>query len=246
GRVAPPEATAEPTPEYPEEAGRARLIGEAHVELLVQVSPEGTPQRARPLRGPDLDLGMRRAATDAVMRWRFEPARLGGEALTYYAPVTLTFSGLPPESRDWVHRALFHIEAIVSDDEMVVEEALRRVQAGEPFDKVAAQSAGSGAGRGGDWGFVSAATLPAAVRKALHEARVGGLAGPVNAERLHYLLLKRGEVYYALLPSPDGEMSYRVLHQKNAPEGDALRQAIESDIADYLAESRREAYLNEA
>jgi TonB family protein len=246
GLVSPPEATAEVTPEYPEEAGRARLIGEAHVELLAQVSPEGTPLRARTLRGPDPDLGMRRAATDAVMRWRFAPARLRGETLTYYAPVTLTFSGLPPESRDWVHRALFHVEAIVSDDEMVVEEALRRVRAGEAFESVAAQSAGSGAGRGGDWGFVSAATLPAAVRKALHETRVGGLAGPVSAERLHYLLLKRGEVYYALLPGPEGETSYRVLHQKNGPEGEALRQAIESDIADYLAESRREAYTNEA
>src|SRR5439155_638331 len=83
------------------EGVRARLIGEAHVELLVQSSPEGAPQRARPLRGPDPDLGMRRAAIDAVLRWRFEPALLRGSPLTYYRPVELTFGGLPPESRDW-------------------------------------------------------------------------------------------------------------------------------------------------
>src|SRR5437867_3437806 len=174
------------------------------------------------------------------------PARLGGKPLTYFRPVELTFSGLPPESRGWVHRALFDVEAIVSDDELVVEEALRRVRAGEPFDKVAAPSRGLGPARGGDWGFVSAATLPAAVRKALHEAHVGGLAGPVSAEGLHYLLLKRGEVYYALRPRPDGELSYQILHQKNGLEGEALKQAVESDIADYMAESRRQAYLNEA
>ncbi len=245
GLVPPPSSTAEITPEYPEEAGRARLIGEAHIELLVQISPDGTPLRARPLRGPDPDLGMRRAATDAVMRWRFDPARLAGLALTYFRPVEMTFSGLPPESRDWVHRALFHVEAIVSDDELVVEEALRRLRAGEPFDRVAAE-AGSGPLRGGDWGFVPAATLPAAVRKALHEARIGDLCGPVTVGGVHYLLRKRGEVYYALRPHRGGELSYQILHQRNPPDPETLKQTVEGDIADYLAESRREAYLNEA
>jgi TonB family protein len=242
--VAPPAIRSEPSPEYPEEAGRARLIGEAHIELLVELAPDGAPLRARPLRGPDPDLGMRRAAMEAVMRWRFNPARLAGKPLTFFRSVDVTFSGLPPESRDWVHRALFRVEAIVSEDELVVDEALRRVRAGEAFEKVAAESVGSS--RGGDWGLVSAATLPAAVRRALHEAPVGGLAGPVAAEGLHYLILKRGEVYYALKPRPGGDLTYQVLHQKNAPEGDALKQAVERDIADYLAESRRQIYVNEA
>src|SRR3989449_1986071 len=190
GLVPPPETTKEVAPEYPEEAGRARLIGEAHIELLVQVRPDGTPLRARPLRGPDPDLGMRRAAIDAAMRWRFEPARLAGEPLTYFRPVEVTFSGLPPESRDWVHRALFHVEAIVSDDELVVEEALRRVRAGEPFDRVAAPSRGVGPARGGGWGFGSAAALPAAVREAPHGARVGGDAWPGSALAVRCLTLE--------------------------------------------------------
>src|SRR3989442_1606865 len=142
---------------------------------------------------------------EGVMRWRFEPARLGGKPLTYFRPVELTFSGLPPESRGWVHRALFHVEAIVSDDELVVEEALRRVRAGEPFDKVAAPSRGLGPARGGDWGFVSAATLPAAVRKALHEARVGGLAGPVSAPGVDEPPPEPGPGLFALRPPPHGE-----------------------------------------
>jgi hypothetical protein len=41
-------------------------------------------------------------------------------------------------------------------------------------------------------------------------------------------------------------LSYQVLHQKNAPDGESLKRAVESDIADYDAESRRQAYMNEA
>ncbi len=254
--VPPPKPTAEIVPEYPEEAGRARLIGDAHVTLLAEISPEGAPLRARPLRGPDPDLGMRGAATAAVMQTHFSPARLRGKPLTYFAPIELTFAGLPPESRGWEHRALFHVLAIVSSDGETVDDAFRRLQAGESFETIlrappsgaTAAEPGPSPVRGGDWGFVSAATLPAAVRKALHETRVGGTAGPVTAEGLHYLLQKLGEVYYALRlhGAGGGEMSYQVLHQRNAPEGEALRHALESDIADYLAERRRDAYVNEA
>ncbi len=241
--VAPPEVAGDSPPEYPEEAGRARLIGEARVELLVQVSPAGVPLRVRPLRGPDPDLGMRRAARAAALRWRFRPARLGGLPVTCFTPIDVVFPGLPPESRNWVHRALFHVEAIVSENRDVVDEAQQRLRAGEPFARVAAGTAVLG---GGDWGFVSAATLPAAARKALHKAPVGGQAGPVSAEGLHYLFLKQGEVYYALRPRQNAETSYEILHQRNAPKGEALRLAVEGDIADYLAESRRQTYVNEA
>jgi TonB family protein len=228
-------------PEYPEEAGRARLIGEARVELLVDVSPEGAPQRARPLRGPDPDLGMRRAAIEAVLRWSFRPATLEGRPVRYFAPVEVSFEGLPPESRHWAHRALFHVEALVAAEAAPLEEARRRLERGETLAAVAAGLAGDP--RGGDWGFVSAAALPAPLRQALHEASVGGLAGPVAADGLHYLMLKRGEIYYAIR---GGDLPYEILHQRNAPEGEALRRAVESDIADFMAERKRLAYVNEA
>jgi hypothetical protein len=243
GLVTPPEVAKDSRPEYPEEAGRARLIGEARVELLVQVPPSGEPLRARPLRGPDLDLGMRRAAREAALRWRFLPARLRGLPVTCFTPIDIVFTGLPPESRNWVHRALFHVEAIVSEDREVVDEARDRLKAGESFETLAAGPAILG---GGDWGFVSAATLPAAVRKALHEAPIDGYAGPVSAEGLHYLFLKKGEIYYALRAHDNAETSYQIVHQRNAPPGEALRLAVEGDIADYLAENRRQSYLNEA
>ncbi|HEV8701483.1 MAG TPA: hypothetical protein VGV60_09465 [Candidatus Polarisedimenticolia bacterium] len=243
GLITPPQVTRDSRPEYPEEAGRARLIGEARVELLVQVPPSGEPLRTRPLRGPDPDLGMRRAASEAALRWRFLPARLRGLPVTSFTPIDLVFTGLPPESRNWIHRALFHVEAIVSEDRRVVDEARVRLEAGEAFEALASGPSVLG---GGDWGFVSAATLPAAARKALHEAPVGGYAGPVSAEGLHYLFLKKGEIYYALRPRPDAETSYQIVHQRNAPPGEALRLAVEGDIADYLAETRRQSYVNEA
>jgi TonB family protein len=243
--VVPPVAVRENHAEYPEEAGRARLLGEAHVELLVDISPGGVPIQARPLRGPDPDLGMRRAAIEAVLRWRFQPALLAGKAVRYFSPVEITFEGLAPGMTGWVHRALFHIEAIVSPDPGRLEEAQRRLAAGEPFAVVAAALA-SGETQGGDRGFVPASSLPAPVRKALHDAPVGGTVGPVPAGGRIYLMRKRGEIYYALHAAPGEEVTYKVLHERNAPEGEALRQALESDIHDFLAESRRRAYRNEA
>ncbi len=242
GVAVPPWVLEEVRPEYPEEAGRARLIGEARVELLVDVSPAGTPERARPLRGPDPDLGMRRAATEAALRWSFQPATLGGRPVRYFAPIEVTFEGLPPESRHWAHRALFHVEALVATEAAPLEEARRRLDRGEAFAAVAAGFAGDP--RGGDWGFVSAAGLPAPLRRALHEAAIGGLAGPVAAEGLHYLMLKRGEIYYAIRSG--GDLSYEILHRRNAPEGEALRRAVEGDIAEFMAERKRRAYVNEA
>ncbi|MGH9797897.1 MAG: DUF1570 domain-containing protein, partial [Candidatus Polarisedimenticolia bacterium] len=104
----------------------------------------------------------------------------------------------------------------------------------------------SEAARGGDWGFVPAAGLPAPLRRALHEAAVGGLVGPVNADGLSWLLRKRGEVYYGIKPGKGPDVPYEVVHHRNAPEGDALRRAIQSDLVGFFAESRRQAYVNEA
>ena len=241
----PPRVLEEARPEYPEEAGRARLIGDARVEVLVDLAPDGTPSRTRPLRGPDPDLGMRQAAAAAVRRFRFAPATIGGRPVRYFLPVDITFHGLPPESRHWTHRALYEVEAIVADDPQIIGRARERVLAGESFAAAAGDLPASAA-QGGDWGLFPAATLPAPVRLALHEARLNTVIGPLVAEGQHYLLRKRGEVYYAILPWSGGERTYRVVHQKGGPEGAELRRAIESDILSFLVEDRRLAYMNDA
>jgi TonB family protein len=245
GAVRPPTVLEEAKPEYPEEAGRARLIGEARVTVLVDLGPDGRPMRTRPLRGPDPDLGMRQAAAAAVRRFRFAPATLGGLPVRYFLPLDIGFHGLPPESRHWTHRALYELEAVVAEDPLDLGPFRARVLAGEPFAAVAADLPPSLA-QGGDWGLVPAASLPAPVRLALHEARLHALVGPLEAEGLHYLLRKRGEVYYAILPAAGGEAGYRVVHQRGGPAGNELREAVVSDIHAFLAEDRRLAYMNDA
>jgi hypothetical protein len=232
-------------PAYPEELGRARIIGGAEVEILVDVSAEGRPERVRPLRGPDLDLGVRGAAGEAALRFEFAPARIAGRPVRYFVPVEITFPGLPRDSIHWQHRALFHLEALVSAERGPLEAARQRLEAGKPFEAAtaAARDAAYGAG---DWGFVSAATLPARVRRALHEAAVGSVVGPVQAEGLHYLMVKRGEIYYGIKPGAGPDLEYQVVHERNGPPAAALRDVIEADLVDYLAESRRQAYVNEA
>ena len=239
--VVPPEERRRVTPDFPEEAGRARLIGEARVELLVDVSPRGLPERARPLRGPEPDLGMRQAALQAVSRWGFAPALLRGRPVRYFAPIEITFDGLPPESRSWSHRALFDLEAVIFDDVALAEAAARRLRAGEPLEEVAPESA-----LDGDWGLVPAADLPAPVRKSLHEAMLGAWVGPSPGEGKQYVTRKRGEVYYGILPSGSSSLSYQVVHQRGVPAGDMLRQALDEDILAFLAERQRRDYMNEA
>jgi PPIC-type peptidyl-prolyl cis-trans isomerase-like protein/TonB-like protein len=243
--VEPPEPIEQVRPELPEEAARARLLSDAHVELLVAVSPQGAAERTRPLRGPDPDLGMHGAAAAAILRWRFRPGTAGGAPVRFFVPVTLTFEGLPPEARTWVHRALFHIEAIVAPEPKPVEEALARLAGGERFETVAASLVPAQA-QGGDWGFVSATSLPAAVRKALHDLAVGQTTGPIEAEGLWYLAVKRGEIYYAIRSAADPAVSYQVLHEQNAPDGDRLKRIVDADVVDYLADNRRRIYMNEA
>ncbi|MCZ6694908.1 MAG: hypothetical protein O7A63_00060 [Acidobacteria bacterium] len=236
-------------PLQPEEASRSRLIGPVRVEILVDVSPEGAPLRARPLRGPEPDLGLRRAAIDSVMTWRFRPARLGDMPIRSFVAVPLNFQGLPRESADWVHRALYRLEGIASADRIGLEEALRRVEGGADFaDAGAATVEGASAASflPGDWGIVHASDLPSALRRRLHAAPVGSLVGPVEAGDLSYLVRKKGEVYYAISSVRGDEVSYRVVHEVNPPSRVALLRAIEDDIARYLGESRRAAFINEA
>jgi TonB family protein len=240
--VAPPVPVRESPPAFPEEAGRARLIGEARVELLVDISPKGEPRRARTLRGPDPDLGMRTAANAAVRGWRFRPATLGGRAVRYFAPVEITFTGLPPESRAWSHRALYELQALSFDQASSAAGGIGRLRSGASIEDVSPESA-----LDADWGLVPAAELPGALRQALHEARVGDWTGPVAADGRQYVLRKSGEVYYAILPPGTGpEVQYQIVHQRGVAEGEPLKQAIDADVADFMAERHRRDYMNEA
>jgi hypothetical protein len=240
--VATPEAVRQAPPQFPEEAGRARLIGEARVAMLVDVSPEGEPKRARTLRGPDPDLGMRQAAIAAVLGWHFRPATLMGKPVRYFAPIEITFTGLPSESRLWSHRALFDLQVLSYDDATRAEDALRRLRAGEELKGVAPESA-----LDSEWGLMPASALSPALRKALHEARVGSWSGPIVSEGRHILAHKRGEVYYAILPPASGsDVQYQIVHQRGIAESEALRHAIDDDIAAFMAERHRRDFVNEA
>jgi len=237
-----PIARQQTPPLFPEEAGRARLIGEARVQMLVDINAAGVPVRSRMLRGPDPDLGMRQAALTAVGTWRFDPGRFEGRAVRYFAPIEITFTGLPPESRLWAHRALFEMQALLYEDEARAQAAAARLRAGTPAEEVSPELA-----LDSEWGLIAAAGLPAPVRAALHETTIGLWAGPVQAERQYWLVRKRGEVYFGVLPqaTPD-DLEYQVVHQRGVPDSDELRHAIDADVLDFAAERKRRDYMNEA
>ncbi|HUD72227.1 MAG TPA: energy transducer TonB [Dongiaceae bacterium] len=240
--VAPPRAVRQSPPLFPEEAGRARLIGDARVQMLIDIGPDGVPGRARTLRGPDPDLGMRAAAVAAVATWRFDPATLDRHPVRYFAPIELTFNGLPPESRFWAHRALFDLEVLVFPESGRADEAVARLKDGRPIEEVSPEQA-----LDSDWGLMAAAELPAPVRAALHEARIGAWAGPIRNGGEYWVTRKRGEVYYAILPTAaGGDAQYQVVHQRGVPDSPELRTALDSDVLDYMAERTRRDYMNEA
>jgi len=229
-------------PVFPEEAGRARLIGEARVQMLVDINAAGVPVRSRTLRGPDPDLGMRQAALTAVGTWRFEPGQFESRAVRYFAPIDITFTGLPPESRLWAHRALFEMQALLFDDEGRAQAAVARLRAGTPVEEVSPEMA-----LDSEWGLIAAAGLPAPVRAALHDTTIGLWMGPVPAEGRYWLARKRGEVYFGVLPqAAPGELQYQVVHQRGVPDSDELRHAIDADVLDFMAERKRRDYMNEA
>jgi TonB family protein len=238
----PPAPHRQSQPAYPEEAGRARLIGDARVQMLVDVNPAGVPLRARMLRGPDPDLGMRQAAMSAVLKWRFEPGLFEGRAVRYFTPIDITFNGLPPESRSWAHRALFDLQVLTYDDAAHAEEAAERLRAGRPIEEVSPEAA-----LDSEWGLTAASGLPAPVRAALHDGTIGLWAGPIDVEGTRWLVRKRGEVYFAVLPqATSGDLQYQVVHQRGVPDSDELRRALDADTIDYAAGRKRREYMNEA
>jgi protein TonB len=96
-RVAPPETLGEletppkilrvVKPTYPQLALRARIRG--IVLLRVLVSETGTPEQIEVLKG--VGGGLTEAATSAVRRWTFEPARRNGQPVKSWTTVPIPF-----------------------------------------------------------------------------------------------------------------------------------------------------------
>lgn len=83
-----PLALETPDPVYPEVARRVHVQGQVVLEAII--GADGLIRDARVIRSanPLLD----RAATEAVLRWRYRPARIGSRPVSVYLSVVLTFS----------------------------------------------------------------------------------------------------------------------------------------------------------
>jgi len=77
-----------PPPRYPESARRAHIEG--LVLLLVQVSAEGTAEHVE-LHRSSGSSALDRAAREAVAKWNFSPARIGGIAVSSQVQVPVRF-----------------------------------------------------------------------------------------------------------------------------------------------------------
>jgi protein TonB len=74
-------------PAYPDFARRARVQGT--VVLLMTVDEAGRPLRVQVLEGHPV---FHEAAVQAARQWRFEPARVDGQAVSAAFRLTLKFS----------------------------------------------------------------------------------------------------------------------------------------------------------
>jgi periplasmic protein TonB len=88
GAVEPPVAIHDPSPVYPETARQIRKGGLVIVQVVVE--KDGTVTDVEVLKAEPF--GLTEAAVDAVERWRFEPARLGGEPVAVYFQLTVRFT----------------------------------------------------------------------------------------------------------------------------------------------------------
>ena len=85
--VTTPTAINQPVPEYTESARRSKLTGS--VELEVVVTPEGTVDDVKVMKG--LGLGLDERAIDTVRQWKFRPATKDGVAVPALIKVEVTF-----------------------------------------------------------------------------------------------------------------------------------------------------------
>ena len=89
---APPVPVSRPLPTYPREALRRGESGE--VRLRVHVGVDGVPASIDLVRGSG-SRSLDRAATEAVRKWRFNPARRNGQAVEGTVEIPVAFT--PPQ-----------------------------------------------------------------------------------------------------------------------------------------------------
>jgi TonB family protein len=87
GGVSAPRVVYQPDPEYSEEARKAKYQGT--VVLWVVVGADGRPHDIRVQR--TLGMGLDEKAIEAVRTWKFEPARLNGQAVAVQINVEVNF-----------------------------------------------------------------------------------------------------------------------------------------------------------
>jgi TonB family protein len=88
GSIAPPTKIFSPQPLYTEDARRAGVQGVVILEAVVD--SDGTVRNVKVLKG--LPMGLDKSAVDAVMTWRYEPAKLEGKPVPVYFTFTISFS----------------------------------------------------------------------------------------------------------------------------------------------------------
>ena len=86
--VTPPRLLRQVRPSYPGEAMRAKVEGDAHLE--VEVLEDGSVGKVREL--TNLPRGLGQQAIAAVKQWRFQPARLAGQPGPVVVTVVMTFT----------------------------------------------------------------------------------------------------------------------------------------------------------
>jgi TonB family protein len=93
--VTKPEKIVTPPPVYSEAARKARLSGTVVIEVVI--GRDGCVRDAKVLKG--LELGLDRAALDAVSEWVFKPATLDGKPVKVYYTLTVSFQVQPDSPR---------------------------------------------------------------------------------------------------------------------------------------------------
>jgi protein TonB len=77
-------------PDYPDIARKAKVTGS--VLLLIVIDKDGRVGTIEVIQAPDARFGFELAAIEAVKRWRYRPARLGGRPVAVQATVHIEFT----------------------------------------------------------------------------------------------------------------------------------------------------------